>query len=146
MSWTSGQFIQQKPKPNSDTPPINKVTHFIFKVQYIPVIHRTSICVKDSSNPLPHGPAVTLDLILWNGRPYFHQCSPQLLRSLWGVYTLPNVHAQEIAHIFDTDGYERVHIFFSPMGGMLKLGSRGYEWTHTISGDITKFGDSVTIW
>ena len=40
----------------------------------------TSIYFKDSSNLLPHGAAVTSDLILWNGRPFFHQCSPQLLR------------------------------------------------------------------
>ncbi len=59
----------------------------------------TSICINDSSNPSPHGPAVMSDPILWNGRPFLDQCSPQLLRSLWGVYKSPNVHAQEIPHI-----------------------------------------------
>ena len=41
--------------------------------------------------------------------PFLHQCNLQLLRSLWGVYTSLNAHAQEIPHIFDgiqvgTDG------------------------------------------
>ncbi len=54
----------------------------------------TCIWVKDSSDPSPDRPAVTSDLLLWNGRPH-------MLRSLWEVYTSLNAHAQEIAHICD---------------------------------------------
>ncbi len=52
------------------------------------MIHRNSICVKDSSNLSPHRPAVTSGLILWNSRPVFQQCIPQLLRSLWGLHVV----------------------------------------------------------
>ncbi len=57
----------------------------------------------------PHGPAITSGLLLWNGRPIFHQMQPST-----AVQFVADGHAQEIPHIFDG----------------IQVGTPGRPWQH----------------